>query len=67
MGFIITLITIQINREIQKQNMYKSEIKGVVWDIFLKRGGKTITVIIETIKETILWMNTFSMINLQIL
>ena len=38
-GFIITILVIQIDRKIHERNMYESEIKGVVWDIFLKRGG----------------------------
>ena len=41
--FLLSIIVINVSdyiiRKIQKQNMYKSEIKGVVWDIFLKRGG----------------------------
>ena len=39
-GFIITMLVIQIDRKIHERNMYESEIKGVVWDIFLKRGGR---------------------------
>ena len=41
--FLLSIIVINVSdyiiRKIQKQNMYKTEIKGVVWDIFLKRGG----------------------------
>ena len=41
--FMLSIIVINVSdyiiRKIQKQNMYKTEIKGVVWDIFLKRGG----------------------------
>ena len=40
--FLLSIIVINVSdyiiRKIQKQNMYKTEIKGVVWDIFLKRG-----------------------------
>ena len=43
MMFLLSIIVINVSdyiiRKIQKQNMYKTEIKGVVWDIFLKRGG----------------------------
>ena len=38
-GFIITMIVIQIDREIHERNMYKLEIKGILWKIILKRGG----------------------------
>ena len=38
-GFIITMIVIQIDRNIHERNMYESEIKGILWKIILKRGG----------------------------
>ena len=38
-GFIITMIVIQIDREIHERNMYKLEIKGILWKIVLKKGG----------------------------
>lgn len=38
-GFIITMIVIQIDRKIHERNMYESEIKGILWKIILKRGG----------------------------
>ena len=38
-GFVITLITIQIDRKIHERDMYESEIKGILWKIILKRGG----------------------------
>ena len=38
-GFIITMIVIQIDREIHERNMYESEIKGILWKIVLKKGG----------------------------
>ena len=68
--FLLSIIIINVSdyiiRKVQKQNMYQAEIKGIVWDIFLKEE-ETITIIIEIIKETILWMNIFSMTNPQIL
>ena len=38
-GFIITMIVIQIDRKIHERDMYESEIKGILWKIILKRGG----------------------------
>ena len=35
----ITMIVIQIDRNIHERNMYESEIKGILWKIILKRGG----------------------------
>ena len=38
-GFIITMIVIQIDRKIHERDMYKLEIKGILWKIVLKKGG----------------------------
>lgn len=38
-GFIMTMITIQIDRKIHERDMYESEIKGILWKIVLKKGG----------------------------
>ena len=36
-GFIITMIVIQIDRKIHERDMYESEIKGILWKIILKK------------------------------
>lgn len=39
-SFILVInISSNIIRKIKNKNMYKREIKGVVWDITLRRGG----------------------------
>lgn len=36
-GFIMTMITIQIDRKIHERDMYESEIKGILWKIVFKK------------------------------
>ena len=36
-GFIITMIVIQIDRKIHERDMYESEIKGILWKIVFKK------------------------------
>lgn len=37
--FIAMMISIQINRNLRNKRIYNEEIKGIVWDIYVARGG----------------------------
>ena len=52
-GFIITMIVIQIDRKIHERDMYESEIKGILWKIVLKKED-IIIITISIIKGSIL-------------
>lgn len=60
-GFIITMIVIQIDRKIHERDMYESEIKGILWKIILKRGGYhyyLIKIIKVNILQTMIFFKT---------